>query len=258
VNPGNELVDMTINGTKPPRPMSRRESMQWVLAAVAAGALPGCRSHVGTPQPASAAPPGGVAQEIGRNNAPQEEAAKMPEPTGVGYGTDPVLAKTYKPGELWPLTFNDAQKNAATALADTILPADQHGPAASEVGVVQMIDEWISAPYPQQQSDRPVVLDGLKWIDAESKERFKKPFADLDETQRAALCDDICSTKRASKKFATAAGFFTRFRDLCASAYYATPAGWKAVGYVGNVALEHFDGPPKEVLDKLGVTQTVA
>jgi hypothetical protein len=252
-----KLVNVTVNGTKPARPVSRRESMQWVLAAVAAGALPGCRGQIAALQPASSAPPGGVAQEIGRNNAPQEEAAKIPNPTGVGYGTDPVLAKTYKPGELWPLTFADAQKKAATALADTILPADRYGPAASEVGVVQMIDEWISAPYPQQLADRPVVLDGLKWIDAESKKRFKKPFAELDETQRAAICDDVCSTKRASKAFATAAGFFSRFRDLCASAYYATPAGWKAIGYVGNVALERFDGPPQEVLDKLSVAQTV-
>jgi hypothetical protein len=42
-----------------------------------------------------------------------------------------------------------------------------------------------------------------------------------------------------------------------AGAYYATPAGWKAIGYVGNTPLTSFDGPPAEVLEKLGVTQTV-
>ena len=41
------------------------------------------------------------------------------------------------------------------------------------------------------------------------------------------------------------------------AAAYATPAGWEAIGYVGNVALPKFDGPPAEVLAKLGVTQTV-
>jgi hypothetical protein len=257
VNTG-ELVDLTINGTKPARTISRRESMQWVLAAVAASTLPGCRGHVATPQPTASAPPGGVAQEIGRNNAPQEEAAKIPEPTGVGYGTDPVLARAYKPGDVWPLTFDDEQKKTAAALADTILPADQYGPAATAVGVVEMIDEWISAPYPQQRADRPAVLEGLKWMNAESKKRFNALFAQLSDEQRRAICDDICSTQRSAKKFEAPAAFFTRFRDLCASAYYATPAGWKAIGYVGNVALERFDGPPKEVLDKLGVTQTVA
>ena len=35
--------------------------------------------------------------------------------------------------------------------------------------------------------------------------------------------------------------------------YYTTDFGTKEVGYVGNVALATFDGPPKEVLDFLGV-----
>ena len=48
-----------------------------------------------------------------------------------------------------------------------------------------------------------------------------------------------------------------KFRALAASAYYGTEAGWKAIGYVGNVPLASFDGPPKEVLEKLGVEQTV-
>jgi len=52
-----------------------------------------------------------------------------------------------------------------------------------------------------------------------------------------------------------AAHFFSRFR--AAPAYYATPQGWKAIGYVGNVQLPPFDGRPPEVLAKLGVTQTV-
>ena len=40
-------------------------------------------------------------------------------------------------------------------------------------------------------------------------------------------------------------------------AYYGTPAGWKAIGYVGNTPLASFDGPPQEVLDRVGVQQTV-
>ena len=40
-------------------------------------------------------------------------------------------------------------------------------------------------------------------------------------------------------------------------AYYGTPKGWKAIGYVGNMPLPALDGPPQEVLDKLGLEQTV-
>ena len=42
-------------------------------------------------------------------------------------------------------------------------------------------------------------------------------------------------------------------RNLCAGGYYSTPEGWKAIGYVGNVPLITFDGPPNEVLEKAGV-----
>lgn len=242
-------VNVTVNGARTAGAPSRREAMQWVMAAVAASSLP--KAGLGQ-LPDSA-------KEEGRNVIPQEAAAKVPDPTFKGgYGTDPKLVKTYKPGELWPLTFNDAQKKSAAALADTILPRDEYGPAASEVGVVAMIDEWISAPYPQQQSDRPVVLGGLKWIDEESSRRFGKTFADLPAQQKRAICDDICFERSVRPEFRSAARFFSRFRSLCAGAYYATPEGWKALGYVGNTPLVQFDGPPQEVLDRLGVTQTVA
>ena len=61
----------------------------------------------------------------------------------------------------------------------------------------------------------------------------------------------------AAARFKKAAEFFVRFRTLAASAYYSTEAGWKALGYVGNVAMTSFDGPPPEVLTKLGIEQTV-
>jgi hypothetical protein len=238
-----QLINVTVNGTRRGGPLSRREAMQWVMAAVAAASAPGGLSS---------------AQEVGRKTPPQEQAAKVPDPTtSKGYGTDPRLVKSYKPGELWPLTFTAQQRRTATALADVIIPNDKLGPAASEVGVIEMLDEWVSAPYPQQQADRPIVLDGLAWVDAESKKRFGKTFSDLSDAQHTAICDDVCYAPDAAPQHADAARFFSRFRALVAAAYYATPAGWEAIGYVGNVALEKFEGPPPEVLERLGVTQTV-
>lgn len=204
--------------------------MRWVMAAVAASALPAR----------------GPARAAGR--------AAL---SANGYGLDPKLLDAYKPGAFWPLTFDDAQRRTATALADVIIPGDRLGPAASAVGVPAMLDEWISAPYPEQQADRPVILDGVAWLDAESRRRFAKTFPQISDSQKRAICDDICFTAAAKPQFRKAAEFFSRFRSLCASAYYATPEGWKAIGYVGNVALERFDGPPPEVLGRLQVTQTV-
>jgi len=55
--------------------MDRRMSVKWVLAAAAAGVLSGA--------------------------PPVRAAITMAQ----GYGTDPNLTKSYRPGDLWPLTL---------------------------------------------------------------------------------------------------------------------------------------------------------
>ena len=138
-------------------------------------------------------------------------------------------------------------------LCDLIIPADEMSPSASSVGVVDFIDEWISAPYPQQRADREIVLAGLVWIDAEAQKRFGKTFSTLDAKQQSAIADDICSAGKAAPPFATAAKFFAKFRDLTAGGFYTTPVGMKDIGYTGNVSLEKFDGPPLAALKKAGL-----
>lgn len=209
-----------------PLRVDRRTTLKWVLAASAA--MPLLRH-------------GAFA------------AAAAAKPAAVGYGTDPDLTKIYRPGDAWPLTFTSAQRRTAAALCDVIIPADAESPSASSVGVVDFLDEWVSAPYPQQRQDRPVVLEGLAWMNAEALRRFAQDFADLDETRQRAICDDICFVPRAKAEFAEAARFFARFRDLTAGGFYSTPAGRKDLQYVGNVPLAQFDGPPLEVLRKVGL-----
>src|SRR5665213_2724512 len=128
-------------------------------------------------------------------------------------------------------------------------------PSASSVGVVDFIAEWVSAPYPLQQHDRPVILAGLAWVNAESGRRFAKEFADLAEVEQRAICDDICSEKAAQARFRQASQFFAIYRNLTAGGFYSTPAGRKDLQYIGNVALARFDGPPEDLLQKLGLSQ---
>src|SRR5688500_10246824 len=100
--------------------IDRRTAFKWVLAAAAALQMP---------------------QSLAAESERVVAAA--------GNGKDPDLLKVYAPGELWPLTLSAAQRSSATVLADAILPADGEWPAASKLGVVEFIDEWISAPYSQ-------------------------------------------------------------------------------------------------------------
>lgn len=178
-------------------------------------------------------------------------------PAAKGYGSDPDLSKFYQPGDFWPLSFTAEEKRTANALADLLFPADHLGPAASAVRVVDYLDEWVSAPYAAQKKDRETIVPGLVWLEAEAQKRFQRGFVALAEKEQCAIVDDICWAADAKPEFKKAAAFFQKFRALAASAYYATEPGWKALGYVGNVPLAAFDGPPPEVLDKLGVEQTV-
>ena len=165
-----------------------------------------------------------------------------------GIGTDPNLLKKEIP---WDRVLTAGEKRTVTALADIMIPADEHGPVASAVGVPDFIDEWVSAPYEQQQKDLKVIREGLAWLDAEAQKRFGKGFADAAADQQTAILDDIVKEGTEARKMARS--FFTLFRDRAAGGYYSTPEGWKAIGYVGNVPLVEFPGPPPEVLKHLGL-----
>jgi hypothetical protein len=193
--------------------LDRRTAMKWVLAASAALRLPSVSFD-----------------------------ALAAAPAAQGYGKDPDLMKVYASGDLWPLTLTKAQRATATALCDLIIPADGTSPAASSVGVVDFIDEWISAPYPEHAVDRKTIVDGLASIDGEAQRRFGTSFAKLSATQMSAIADAM-----------SADAFFIRYRALTAGGFYTTPVGMRDLKYVGNVAMATFEGPTQEILAKLGL-----
>src|SRR5437763_11165421 len=120
--------------------MDRRTTVKWMRAAGAAWPL------------------------LGRRAA----RAEAPATSAQGYGTDPNLLTVYHPGDLWPLTLTPDQRRLAAILADLIIPADESSPSASAAGVVEFIDERVSAPYPRHQRHRGIVLAGFKALVAQS------------------------------------------------------------------------------------------
>ena len=193
--------------------IDRRTAIKWVLGASAALRLPSASFD-----------------------------ALAAAPAAQGYGKDPNLLKVYAAGELWPLTLTREERATAAALCDLIIPADDTSPAASSVGVVDFIDEWISAPYPEHAVDRKTVLDGLSQIEGEAQRRFKTAFAKLSTTQLSTIADAMVKDP-----------FFERYRALTAGGFYTTPVGVKDLKYVGNVAMATFEGPTQDVLKRLGL-----
>ncbi len=214
-----------MNPSDLPR-LDRRTAIKWLLAASAAAAV------------------------TDRTTLFAQTAAA---PATKGYGTDALLNKEYAPGAFWPLTMTDHQRRTAAALCGLIIPAEGAVPSAADLKVHDFIDEWISSPYSDQQGDRESVLAGLAWIDTEAGKRFGKDFAELGHEQQCAIADDICHAPEAKPGLEEGARFFAKFRDLTTSGFYTTPEGMKDIGYVGNVPLPEFKGPPPEVLAKLGL-----
>jgi hypothetical protein len=201
-----------------PLPLSRRDAIRRILTATALASTLNLR---------------GFAAEL--------------ESAGIGW--DPNLLKKEIP---WPRLLTPAEKEAVTALADAIIPADEFGPAASAVGVPDFIDEWVSAPYDQQRKDRKTIRDGLAWIDAEAARRFgAASFAASAPAAQTALLDEIARGDGPGGKQART--FFLLLRDRVAGGYFTTPEGWKALGYTGNVPIADFPGPPPEALQHIGL-----
>ena len=154
----------------------------------------------------------------------------------------------------WEKLLSVEELATTTALADLILPKDETSPAASEVGVPDFINEWISADYPEHHEDREVIRGGLGWLNTESFKRFGKRFEELGVEQQSQIADDICDPVKARAEFKIGTAFFQRFRQLCIGGYYTHSATWKSLGYVGNISVGGpYPGVPAEVIEKLGL-----
>ena len=160
----------------------------------------------------------------------------MPSPKG--YGTDPDINQV-KPIE-WDKLMSEHELRQTGLIADLFLPGTAASPAPSALGIPDFIDEWISAPYPEQQSDKGIVQGGLSWLDQESTNRFGHDFTAISDAQRI----EMMGVMAAKPDFI----FFRRLRNLIVAAYFSSDAGFKDIGYSGNVALEAFPAPTDEMM----------
>jgi hypothetical protein len=202
----------------------RRETISWLLRALALSAAP-------------------IAGGMGAA-AEKPPAATATVPGAPGYGRDPNLLHPHVP---WPAILTPGQKRDVARLADAFLPEHGASPAASALGVADFVDEWVSAPYPQQQRDRTVVLQGLANLERDAG----VPIRELDAQRAEELLARLHA--RVAGGDEEQARFFRRFRQICLIGYYTTPAGVAELGYIGYQPSARFAGPPPQVLVKLGI-----
>lgn len=222
--------------------LTRRDSLKWLGVLSASLVLPsvmGC-SHQQTDMKT------GIGATQG--HWPQLKLAPI---TASGYGKDPNLIMPVRAS--WPKTLTAEQLTLVAVLSDILIPRDGDVPAASEVKVPDVIDEWVSAPYGKQQNDRLVILSGLQWIDDESNLRFKQNFTQLDNTQQIQIVDDIAYSNRdIPREFANIVPAFAAFRKLVLAAFFCSPEGTKDLGYIGNIPIVgDYPGPTEEAMAHL-------
>ena len=229
--------------------LNRRQSLKWlgvISASLALPAISGCDSMA-----ISAAKLAGRWPDL-----------QLDPITGEGYGKDPDLVSP--PDAPWPLTMTEGERKLMAVLCDILIPREGDIPSASELGVHDLIDEWVSAPYPSFHSDRQNILSGLAWIDQESQRRFNLDFVDATPAQQLNIIDDIAYEESESDlRYIYIAKVFDGLRTLVTIAFFASPEGTQDLGYIGNTpiagdypgpssqAMEHLDG----VLDELGLSE---
>jgi len=220
--------------------ISRRDSLKWIgtmsSTVLIGGIVVGCdTADDAMPEVKSA------------SNWPD---LKFKTITGPKYGQDPDMLNPVVP---WPKTLDDDQLDMVARLCDIICPADEGGPSATEVGVPDVIDEWVSAPYENQQQDRVLILNGLTWLEDEADRRFNKKFLTASDAEQAQILDDIAYTSHGKlEEFEHAVIFFDKFRALVFGGYFTSPEGIEDIGYMGNSPIiGDYPGPTEEAMAHL-------
>ena len=220
------------------RKISRRTTLKWLAATMGVSATAACGPERTTPE-----------QDYAERMARRKTLAPARPVSGTTYGYDPNLTE---PALTWEKTMSQDQLDVAAHLSDLILPADERSPAASAVGVPDFIDEWVSAPYDNQQYDRDRFFALFDWLEAQAQERFDTGFAEAGEDQQKQILDDIAWYDRVGDGLEDMAESFRSFRNIAIGAFFASAEGVEDIGYLGNrPVIGPYPGPTPEAIEHL-------
>jgi gluconate 2-dehydrogenase gamma chain len=144
--------------------------------------------------------------------------------------------------------FTPREYATIVALSDLIIPKDGRSGSASDAGAPEFVD-YIVAAQPERQTP---MRGGLVWLDSECRRRFDKAFLECADADRRRVLDDIAYPAKARPEMSHGVRFFTSLRDLVATGFWSSRMGVDDIGYSGNRPAV-WDGPPPEVLKKLGL-----
>ena len=150
-----------------------------------------------------------------------------------------------------PKFFTAHEYETVRILVDLIIPKDARSGSATDAGVPQFMDFFMTDNPGRQNAMR----GGLAWLDLECHRRFSLDFTGCTDAQRREVLDDISWPQRAKPAVSHGVPFFNSFRDLTASGFFTSQMGIEDLDYQGNTFVGAWTGCPDEVLKKLGITE---
>lgn len=145
--------------------------------------------------------------------------------------------------------FTAAEMKTITALADIIIPKDEHSGSASDAKVPEFI-EFIVKDMPAYQVP---MRGGLRWLDVHCLKTYNKTFTDLSSKEQLAVVDQIAYPGKAAPEVTQGVSFFNTMRNLTATGFFTSEMGLKDLDYQGNKP-NVWDGVPDDVLKKYNLS----
>lgn len=167
----------------------------------------------------------------------------------------PTSANPDQPGDRQPVEIEKDKKlneeifftahemATITVLGDLIIPRDGRSGNASDAKVPEFI-EFIAKDQPQHQVP---LRGGLRWLDVQCLNLYKKPFKDCNENDQKTMLDQIAYANNVQPQMLQGAAFFDRIRSLVATGFFTSRIGMEDLGYVGNRP-NKWDGVPIEII----------
>jgi gluconate 2-dehydrogenase gamma chain len=143
-------------------------------------------------------------------------------------------AGVYKPKLFTPTEYATLRR-----LAELIMPADEKSKGAIDAGAPEFID-LLASSNPELGA---IYTGGIAWLDREMIERHGQPFVKATPEQQTAMLDLIAYRKNETPELGPGIVFFDWARKMVVDAYYTSPVGVRAIGYMGNRGMGTFQVP---------------
>jgi gluconate 2-dehydrogenase alpha chain len=135
--------------------------------------------------------------------------------------------------DLQPAPLSAAERATLGALLERMFPADELGPGALEIGVLDYVERALAGPYAGQLPAYQAALAGLDHAAVQ-------PFASLPADRQDALIDRL-ERRDIPQIEQSAAGFFETVWQHLREGLFADPihggnramAGWRLIGFPG-------------------------